>query len=114
MQGEAMAADYLTKEGYEIIERNWRSGRIELDIIAKSGETLIFVEVKNRSNKKYELPEHAVNQAKQNRIAKAAADYLEKSEFKGEIRFDIIAISGVGVDSDMYHIRDAFFPMITF
>ena len=62
--GEDLATDFLEKKGYEIIERDWKSGHIDLDIIAQEGTTLVVVEVKTRRNRLYGDPEEAVDYKK--------------------------------------------------
>ena len=59
--GEQAASDYLEQKGYKILDRNWRHGRAEIDIVAMDGVTLVFAEVKTRSNDLFERPESAVD-----------------------------------------------------
>ena len=62
--GEEVAADYLLRQGYTIMERDWKSGHRDLDIIALDGDTVVFVEVKTRSNRMFTEPETAVDYQK--------------------------------------------------
>jgi len=94
-EGEEMAADLLKSKGYEIIERNYRFGKGEIDIIAKSpGDNfLVFVEVKTRTNLEYGEPEYAITKNKMNQIRKIASSYLyEKEIAEADCRFDVVAI----------------------
>ena len=103
---ETMAAEYLKNKGYEIILQNFFSKNGEIDIIAKDTDTLVFCEVKYRSNARYGLPEEAVDYRKQDKIRKTAAYYLYRNNFPVEtrVRFDVIAVLGEKIT----HIEDAF------
>lgn len=110
-RGESIAAAYLVKEGYEVLEKNWRHRRAEIDLIARKDEVLVFVEVKTRSTAWLRRPEEAVTQAKQALLANAASVYMETIGHEWEIRFDIIGIIYHGATSyDLQHYEDAFFP----
>lgn len=103
---ENKAVQYLKNNGYSIIERNFYSKQGEIDIIAKEGEYLVFVEVKYRSSMDKGHPVDAVNFLKKNRIIKTAKYYMYKkqiSEYQA-IRFDVIALLG----DDVKLIKDAF------
>ncbi len=102
-----MAADYLKNAGYEILERNFRSGRIEIDIIAKAGDKLIFIEVKTRTGEIFGHPEEAVDEKKQDSIETCAEEYLLDTGWQGKIRFDIIAVN-LNHKNPIFHIQDAF------
>ena len=91
-KGENLALDFLEQKGYKILEKNCRSERYEIDIIAEYQNTVIFVEVKTRSSDYYGFPEEAVNITKQEHILKAAEDYVFMHDIKNEIRFDIVSI----------------------
>lgn len=103
---ETMAAEYLKNKGYEIILQNFFSKNGEIDIIAKDTDTLVFCEVKYRSNTRYGLPEEAVDYRKQDKIRKTATYYLYRNNFPVEtrVRFDVIAVLGEKIT----HIEDAF------
>lgn len=110
-EGEALAAAYLGKKGYKILERNWRSGHSEIDLIARKGDIIVFVEVKTRKNADFGFPEDRVDAAKERFLARGAHDYLENNGLDNEIRFDIISIiKAAGQVPEIYHIPDAFFP----
>jgi len=87
--GEEIAAEYLQERGYKIVQRNLRILRAEIDIVAKQNDTVIFVEVKTRSNEEYGSGVEYISQRKQNQCIKAAMAYMKKGE---GIRFDVISI----------------------
>lgn len=94
-QYEALAARYLNEQGLEVLEQNYRSRQGEIDLIARDGEYLVFIEVKYRKNDSLGFPEEAVAPRKQQRIARTAGYYLYRQGY-GDIpcRFDVIAILG--------------------
>ena len=105
--GEDLAADYLQRKGYTIIERDWKSGKRDLDIIAQDGNVIVFVEVKTRRNRLYGEPEESVDYHKLQNLQQAISHYLKFKHIRQEIRFDIISIVGtVGTDPDIQHIQD--------
>ncbi len=110
-RGERIAADYLTALGWDILERNWRFGRAEVDIIAREGKVLVFVEVKTRSSLRFGPPEAFVSPYKEVLLTDAAGMYMEKIGHDWEIRFDIIAVLLQGDQYRIEHFRDAFFPL---
>ena len=107
--GEDVAADFLLRQGYTIIERDWKSGHRDLDIIALDGDTIVFVEVKTRSNRVFTDPETAVDYQKIRHLQQAANHYIKYRHIDKEIRFDIITVVGtMGGNYDVDHIKDAF------
>jgi putative endonuclease len=109
-KGEEVAARYLMHNGYTIIQRNWRYGKDEIDIIAQNKEYLIFIEVKTRSTQFFGDPEEAVNEKKQQFMIRAAEEYVNQNEINQEIRFDIISIILQSGKQTLRHIEDAFYP----
>lgn len=110
--GEELAIQFLKERGVQILERNWRMGRNELDIIGFKFPVLLFIEVKTRTGQKFGKPEDAVDTKKESSIRKAAQCYLNQSKFQGEIRFDIISIL-LDFNNKALEIKqfeDAFFP----
>ncbi|MEO1437677.1 MAG: YraN family protein, partial [Bacteroidota bacterium] len=107
--GEKIAAHHLVKKGYHILEYNWRSGKAEIDLIAHQNGTLVFVEVKTRSNTKFGYPESAVSEQKINMVYKGATAYCRLVSHESEIRFDIISIV-LNPKLEILHFEDAFFP----
>lgn len=91
---ETQAAVFLEKQGYQILERNFRCPAGEIDLIAKEGEYLCFVEVKYRSERETGTPEEAVDARKQKRISRAALYYLMKQGLGDTTpcRFDVVGI----------------------
>ena len=93
--GEDIAVSFLSKRGYQILERNFRCRGGEVDIVARDPRdgALVFVEVKTRRNLSYGVPQVAVDQFKQRKISKAALTWLSAKRLDDEIgRFDVIAI----------------------
>ena len=83
----------MEKNGYEILERNYRCRQGEIDIIAKEKQEIVFVEVKTRSNLCFGKPREAVDEGKQNHIYKTAKYYLYKHKLENSyVRFDVIEI----------------------
>ncbi len=108
--GEQYAARYLQEQGYEIIERNYRYGRSgEIDIVARDGDTLVFVEVKTRRSHRFGLPEEAVTLAKQNQLRKLAVAFLTEYGIEdAPCRFDVISIDIHEGQVQLRHLPDAF------
>ena len=105
--GEDLAADYLQRKGYTIIERDWKSGRRDLDIVAKNGNVIVFVEVKTRRNSLYGQPEEAVDYRKLQSLQQAINHYIKFRHIRQEVRFDIISVVGtIGSEPDIQHIQD--------
>ena len=105
--GEDLAAGYLQRTGYTIIERDWKSGKRDLDIIAQDGNVIVFVELKTRRNRLYGEPEESVDYHKLQNLQQAISHYVKFKHIRQEIRFDIISIVGtVGTDPDIQHIQD--------
>jgi len=108
--GEEIACRYLEAKEYEIVARGFRMFRGEIDVIARDGETLVFVEVKARTDESYGRPEEAVTPAKQRQIRRVAQGFLVAHPHPGVgCRFDVIAI--LFRDRDDYrleHFVDAF------
>ncbi len=112
-RGEKIAARYLKKNGYKIIEKNYFSAHGEIDIIAKKDGVLVFVEVKARKDcqnhfDNYGMPSEAVTKTKQQHIIYTAHKFLEKNSFDTEIRFDVIEVF-LSIKPRVHHIEDAFF-----
>jgi putative endonuclease len=91
-QGEALAGSYLLKQGYTLIEKNWRHSRWEVDIIAEKNNVLHFIEVKTRRSKNFGLPEEKVGNKKIQNLVNAAEEYLYQNPQWKRIQFDILAI----------------------
>ncbi len=112
LAGEQYACTHLLKEGYTIIEKNWRYKRAEVDIICTRNQHLIFVEVKTRTSEYMGEPSAAVTRAKQKHIVRAADAYVKEYEGDPEVRFDIIGIIMNSKEKTLEHIEDAFYPTL--
>lgn len=108
-RGERIAARYLEALGYEILATNWRSGRYEIDIVARRGGTVAFVEVKTRSPGP-QRPAEAVDRRKRRQVVRAATGWIAtRSAGAIEYRFDVIAVElPWGEIERVEHIPDAF------
>ena len=109
--GEKTAENYLIRQNYRILERNWRYSRAEIDIIAIQDDILVFIEVKTRSSTYFGAPEDSVDSKKEALIMDAAQRYMEEIDHTWEIRFDIVSIL---LDKSLKvikieHFEDAFF-----
>lgn len=112
--GEDYACRYLLTEGYQLLERNWKKRRAEIDIIAKQGDVLVFLEVKTRTNDLFGEPSAFVSEKQQQLISAVAADYMQAIGHDWEIRFDIISIFILPDETyRLEHIQDAFFTGLT-
>lgn len=110
-KGEALAVNFLQKIGFQILETNWRFRKLEVDIIAKDKDVLVFIEVKTRSTGFFGQPEEFVDPSKEKHLAKAASEYMALINHDWAIRFDVVAIIlKNNTDWDLKHIKDAFFP----
>ena len=107
-QGEAEAARFLSEKGYEIMARNFRYQHAEIDLVAKKGKLMVFVEVKTRTNLSFGNPEEFVSYAKAKLVMKAAEHYIFTHNWPFDVRFDIVAISIAGNQMRINHVEDAF------
>jgi putative endonuclease len=90
--GEELAARHLAGLGYEILERNWRCGAGELDLVARDGDWLAFVEVRTRRGQDMGSPEESVTLAKQARLVALAETYVQEHDWPGPWRIDVVAV----------------------
>lgn len=104
-----MAAALLMKNGYTLLERNYRYGKAEIDLIALKGDTLSIVEVKSRSSDLILDPKEAVTARKIRRLTLAADAYVIANDLEVEVRFDIISIIKEKKGYRLEHIEDAFY-----
>ena len=106
--GEDIAADFLTAAGYAIVDRNWRVGHLEVDIVAVRDGEIVFVEVKTRTDDQSD-PLDAIDNRKIRHIANSAHAYLQCHDYNHSPRFDVIAVSGsTDTGYKIEHIVDAF------
>jgi putative endonuclease len=109
-KGEQLAAIFLKNKGYLILEVNWRFEKKEIDIIASKEQTLVFVEVKTRSNFNFGFPEEAVTETKKSFLKIAAQAYYEQNNLSQQIRFDIISVLlQQNKAAEILHVVDAFY-----
>lgn len=110
-KGESIAKEFLEKKGMIFYAMNWRYDRYEVDLIMRSGDYLVFVEVKTRSSEEFGSPEEAVRYDKRRNLIKAAHLFLVTSDLDLEPRFDIIAvIEKKNAPSKVIHFEEAFVP----
>lgn len=108
--GEEVALRYLSRQGYQIVERNYRCRLGEIDLVAREGKELVFIEVKTRSSTRFGLPQEAVNRDKQWRLSRLAQYYLVDRKLVGvSCRFDVVAVLLAGTKVlQVEVIKDAF------
>lgn len=108
--GEEAALAYLLAQGYELVLRNYRHGRAEVDLVVRLGQQLlVFVEVKTRSSARYGFPEEFVTPRKQELFRRAAEQLQEDLNWTGDIRFDILALTSTASGLRVEHFEDAFY-----
>ena len=108
-EGEKIAAAYLKKNGYRIIEINFRCPIGEIDIVAKEKDDLVFVEVKTRKSVELGYPEQAVGMRKQKKMSQLALWYLQKRKIaETNARFDVVAITLIPEKNEVKLIKNAF------
>ncbi len=108
-QGEKIAADFLKKNGYRIIEKNFRCVLGEIDIIAREKDELDFIEVKTRNSGELGYPEQAVGTKKQKKMSQLALWYLQKKNTTdAQARFDVVAITISASGKEIKLIKNAF------
>jgi len=111
--GETAAIVYLKEKGYTVLHTNWRKGSYELDIVAKTADELVIIEVKTRSAGSIVNPEDAVTNQKIKRIISATDFYIKYFDIDLPARFDIISVIGSHPNFEIDHIEDAFYPPVT-
>ena len=108
-RGEDLAAAYLKRLKFRVLERNYRVRLGEIDIVARDRETLVFVEVKTRRSDVYALPTDSVGSPKQRKLRRVAELYLAEHDVRDcEVRFDVVSIVEESGKPRIEHIRNAF------
>lgn len=109
-KGEDLAADYLQNHGLHIVTRNYRQKTGEIDIIARDGEYLVFVEVKTRKSLNFGQPFEAVTAKKQAQISRVALDYITRNKLHDHpVRFDVVSILMTSDEKiDITHLTNCF------
>lgn len=109
-EGEEIVTDYLLKNNYKIIERNFECREGEIDIIAKDEDEIVFIEVKTRTNLEYGLPSEAVNKIKQNHMKRVIRYYLYKNKLENSfVRIDVIEVRIIRGKYYINHIKKAIY-----
>ncbi|GAB3240177.1 YraN family protein [Hymenobacter seoulensis] len=109
-EGEDAALRYLLSQGYELVHRNYRYRRAEVDLVVRlDEELLVLVEVKARSTAQYGHPEEFVTERKRQLLRLAAEQLQEELPWRGDIRFDIMALSPTATGFRIEHFADAFY-----
>ncbi len=108
-KGEQLAVDFLLKNSYEILERNYRFDKAEVDIIAQKDDILAIVEVKTRSSIDFGNPQDFVKPKQIKNLVKAVDEYVTENDLDVEVRFDIIAIVKENKDYKIEHLENAFY-----
>ena len=108
-KGEQMAVDFLLVKGYNIIARNYRFDKAEVDIIARQQDILAIIEVKARSTADFGDPQDFVKPKQIKNLVKAVDEYVTVNNLDVEVRFDIIAITKKEKDYSVEHLENAFY-----
>ena len=111
-EGERLAAQYLEGLGMTILERNWRFGHKEIDLIVREGNDLVVVEVKTRTAPVRELPEQAIPREKRRSLVSAANAYVRFNRIPLDVRFDTVNVVFNRESVELTHVRDAFFATL--
>lgn len=108
-KGEQLAVDFLIENGYDIVERNYRFNKAEVDIIAQKEDVLAIIEVKTRSTTDFGNPQDFVKPKQIKNLVKAVDEYVTVNSLNVEVRFDIMAIVKEKKEFKIEHLEDAFF-----
>lgn len=109
--GEQMATRYLEDKGYTILDRNYRRGHLEIDLIAQDKGELVIVEVKTRADNTHFQPEDAVDHRKRQALIRLANEYVKTHNRTENVRFDIVTIVSNAHGADIKHIKNAYNAM---
>ena len=111
--GERVAERWLTRQGWRILQRRYRSGHRDIDIVAERGGTVAFVEVKARTGDRFGDPVEAVGWRKQRELARSAAVWIARHGRPGETyRFDVVGVLLQGDRVRVRHVPSAFLPRL--
>lgn len=110
--GEELAAVHLLKQGYQILDRNFRFKKSEIDIVAFKNNTLIICEVKTRVTAEVGEPYKAVTRSKQRQIIATANHYIYQKQLLTDVQFDVISIVHNSIRTKIEHIPNAFSPLL--
>ena len=107
-EGESAAARYLKRQGYTVVGQNYSCRYGEIDLIARKGPYIVFVEVKTRKDESFAAAREFVTPAKQERVRKTAMLWLQQNDVDLQPRFDVIEIVGQGRRQTIRHMENAF------
>ena len=108
--GEQIAIEFLIENNFEILEKNWRYKRAEVDVIAKKDNWIIIVEVKTRSSGNFDSLADSINKTKIRMLTEAAEAYIMQNDLENEVRFDVISIIKNKTKHTIQYIENAFYP----
>ena len=111
-EGEDIAAKYLEQKGYAVLDRNWRCGHKDLDLVVTKDNVVVFVEVKTRTGTEWGDPVDAVTDRKIRRIVNSADAYIRFNQIDMDARFDIVSIVVEDGEFKVEHIEQAFYPPV--
>ncbi|MGN0220581.1 MAG: YraN family protein [Prevotella sp.] len=112
--GEQVAAEFLMKKGYQIMFRDWKIGRRDLDIIARKDDVVVIVEVRTRRNNHFGDTEMTINRQKVRNLCIASNAFVKQLRIDNEVRFDIVAITGTpDTGYTINHMEDALRPHLS-
>lgn len=103
-RGEKIAADYLKKHGFDIVDTNWRGKNAEIDIIARTRCEMVFVEVRTKTSTAFGSPAESINRTKRRKLIAAAESYIAQHRISGEWRIDFVGIEFHGNTFSIEHI----------
>jgi putative endonuclease len=108
--GEEIAVRYLIENGFSILMRNFRAERGEIDIIAREGDCVVFVEVKTGRSDKFGPPEERITRSKQRQLYRIASHFIQQNpDLEADYRFDAVIIDGHPGQYEIRHYRNAFY-----
>lgn len=110
-RGEEIALEWLQDRGFQLLDRNWRSGHKELDLVMESAQRVHFVEVKTLVPPVLVQPFEKVDTAKQARLAAAASHYIAARHVGKEVQFDVVSVILDGDRTEVEYIPEAFYPI---
>ena len=111
-RGESLAWNFLRKQGYSILEKNYRTRLGEIDVIASRDGAIIFLEVKTRRNHHFGLPEEAIDWRKRQKISRVAEAYLQTKGLENrEARFDILSVTWDGIEEPHFLLLENAFAL---
>lgn len=111
-RGEDLALAWLERRGFRLLDRNWRSGHKELDLVMESAARVHIVEVKTLTPPLQGQPYEKVDAVKQTRLIAAARHYIACRQIRKEVQFDVVSVILDGTRTEVQYIPEAFYPII--